>query len=76
MKTIKTIEMTRQIRDASYKMTKDMTKKELIKYFQQKSDLLNPDIFKILKERRKNSIEPHTKSFQRATTTPSASLRK
>ena len=76
MKTIKTIEMTRQIRDASYKMTKDMTKKELIKYFQQKSDLLNPDTFKILKERRKNSIEPHTKSFQRDTTTPSASLRK
>ncbi len=48
METIKTVKMVRQIRDARYILTKDMSKEEFISYIRKKAKSVNDQAYKFV----------------------------
>ncbi|MCP4695828.1 MAG: hypothetical protein GY862_03105 [Gammaproteobacteria bacterium] len=53
METIKTVRMVRQIRDAQYILTKDMSNEEFISYIRKKAKLANDQAYGFVKTNSK-----------------------
>jgi hypothetical protein len=53
METIKTVKMVRQIRDAQYLLTKDMSNEEFMSYIRQKAKLANDQAYEFIKRNSK-----------------------
>jgi len=54
METIKTVKMVRQIRDAQYLLTKDMSNEEFMSYIRQKAKLANDQAYEFIKKNSKS----------------------
>ncbi len=55
MEIIKTVDMTRKIRDEQYILTKEMSQQELIAFFHNKAEKANKEALSLLKKRHKSS---------------------
>jgi len=53
METINAVKMVRQIRDAQYILTKDMSNEEFISYIRRKAKLTNDQAYKFIKRNSK-----------------------